>query len=442
MELSPTAGSLRPIDGRREPAVSFDPTEAEERTEMKLETDIPKGFKPVPAPVEPVHDHTALIGAIALSLLAALALVGFLRFARGFLIPVVLGICLAYLLSSPVALLRRWTRLPHGFAVAAVLLSAFVAIGFSVAAVYGEVVRFGSRSSEYRERLVELVDGALAPIRKVESAADDLAPAPSAETAPAVDPHTGDTLPPGAVKERPVNVRVVKEKAELPQLLTFAGGAAALAEDAAVSIFVAVLALSGWTAIRRKLLRLAGTEKHAATLTVLAGIHDGLRGYLWGTFLLSLIVAVGTGIILLPFGVPYILLWSLWGGLLTFVPYIGVPVAILPVLLVAYVNGSTASEIALLSTIYFVFRAIEGQYICSLLLSRHVDINPLAVLVAMLFWGWLWGPFGLVIAVPMTMALIVVCDRIPAFAFISELLGGEHRCPAVIVPTDRPSIIV
>jgi len=393
---------------------------------ISVESDPIVPEKPACAP-SPAGDSAATAGAVAQCMLAAIAVVGFLWFARGFLIPVVLGICLAYLLSSPVTFLRRWTRLPHGVAVTVVLLSAFGAIGLAISTVYGEAVRFGSHTPEYRLRLAELVERAMAPIRSMESAADNLAPSRSGDARP--DPNTG--IP--AIEEPAVAVRLVKDRAELPQLLTYAGGAASLAEDTAVSIFVAVLALSGWTAIRRKLLVLAGTEKYAVTLKVLAGIHEGLRGYLWGTFLVAVIVAVGTGVILLPFGVPYILLWCLWGGLLAFVPYIGVPVAILPVLLVAYCNGTTASDIALLSGIYLVFRAVEGQFICSLLLSRHIDMNPLAVLVSMLFWGWLWGPVGLLVAVPMTMALVVICDEIPGVAFISELLGGEHRCSPVIM---------
>ena len=193
--------------------------------------------------------------------------------------------------------------------------------------------------------------------------------------------------------------------------------------------------------LRRKLLALAGRNQYGTALKVLADIHDGLQGYLWGTFLVAIMVAVGTGILLLAFGVPYALLWSLWAGLLAYVPYVGVPVAILPPMVVAYCNGSSLGEVSLLAGLYLVFRTIEGQYITSLLLSGHVDMHPLAVLVSMLFWGWLWGPVGLIVAVPLTMTAIVLFDQLPGFTFVGELLGGEgHTASPTILRSDALSV--
>jgi predicted PurR-regulated permease PerM len=106
-----------------------------------------------------------------------------------------------------------------------------------------------------------------------------------------------------------------------------------------------------------------------------------------------------------------------------------------------YLNGSTLTDVMLVTLLYIGFRTVEGQYVTALLLGRHVDMNPLAVLVSIIFWGWLWGPVGPIIGVPLTMVAIVVCDQIPGFAFVGELLGGEGhtRAAAIITPGAAPA---
>jgi predicted PurR-regulated permease PerM len=455
------------------------------------------GVSPISRPES--LNNLIVTGVIAVSILAALALVAFLSWARAMLIPVVLGLSLAYVLAPVAALLRRWLGLGHGAAVATVIVGALMLSGGLGWLVWGEVVSFAGRSGEYREKIGELVCSMMAPMRTLQQTTDTLMPAagdrpeggPAAPAAPppAAPPPAAGPLPPvpvpvgptaygpptptqrraGAfgpapgsphetrsdaadaaataaavplgVPGRPMEVRIARDDSELlPELFSYAGGLATLLEEIAIVIFVGIFALSGWPMFREKLLALAGRNRFDIALKVLGGIDEGIQGYLWGSFLVALIVGVGTTALLFPFGVPYLYLWGLLAGILAFVPYVGVPFAIIPPLLVAYLNGTGLGEIALIAAIYIVFRTIEGQYIYALLMGRHIDMNPLAVLVSLIFWGWVWGPVGLIIGVPLTMVVIVICDQLPGFAFVGELLGGEgHSRASAIVTPDSPA---
>jgi predicted PurR-regulated permease PerM len=115
-------------------------------------------------------------------------------------------------------------------------------------------------------------------------------------------------------------------------------------------------------------------------------------------------------------------LWGVMAGLLNFIPYLGPTLCLLALSLAALINFDSLAEAWLVPASFFAIIVVEGQFIQPLLAGRMLSLNPVAVFISFLFWGWLWGIAGMLIAVPMLIIVKVVCSHVEQWEPIGTFL--------------------
>jgi predicted PurR-regulated permease PerM len=137
----------------------------------------------------------------------------------------------------------------------------------------------------------------------------------------------------------------------------------------------------------------------------------------------SLVVAVVTGFALWWFGVEHFVLWGLLSGIFNSIPYLG-PVLVTGGLgVVAFMQFDDLLKTSLICAVTFAITSLEGFLLTPMLMSQAARMNPVAIFIGLLFWSWVWGIWGTVLAVPMLMMLKAVCDHVEDLQPIGELLG-------------------
>jgi predicted PurR-regulated permease PerM len=136
---------------------------------------------------------------------------------------------------------------------------------------------------------------------------------------------------------------------------------------------------------------------------------------------LGLLVGASMGLL----GMPQPALWGIAAGLLNFIPYIGAAAGILAVAAVAIVTFPTLAAAAMPPLAYLILNVIENNLVTPLVLGRRLELNAVVILVALAFWGWMWGIVGTFVAVPLLVVTKVFCDHFPALHNFGEFLSGQ-----------------
>jgi len=170
--------------------------------------------------------------------------------------------------------------------------------------------------------------------------------------------------------------------------------------------------------------------KKKITVQILDEIDLQIQRYLLVQVLSSVLLAVVTWIAFAWVGLNNALFWASFGGMLHLIPYAGPTAFVVITTLVAYVQFDTLQPVALLVGITLALVGVIGLLLVPWLTQRVGKINAVMVFVALLFWGWLWGVWGLLLGVPIVMAIKAVCERVEDLRPISEFLGYEENRPA------------
>ena len=345
-----------------------------------------------------------------------------LYFAREVMVPITLAVLLSFLLAPLVSRLRR-IYVPR---VPAVLLSVVLAlgvivalaglIGMQVASLASDLPRYQYTIEHKVTVLQQLTLGRLSEVvNKVGSqAALQVAKQPPK---PATD---------GQAQPKPVQVEVQQPP---PSPLTIAGEILgpimAPLTTTAIVFVVAIFILMAQEDLRDRMIRLFGSnDLHRTTLAL-----DDAGGRLSRYFLTQLGINAGFGCVitggLLLIGVPSAVLWGILGALLRFVPYIGSWLSgLLPLALAAAVDPGW-SMAAWTIALYAVVELTVGQVIEPLVYGHSTGLSPISVVVAAIFWSWLWGPIGLILSTPLTLCLVVLGRHVPTLEFLDVLLGDR-----------------
>ncbi len=357
-----------------------------------------------------------------LTLAAAVVFIAALFLAREVLIPVTLAVLLSFVLAPLVELLRL-ARLPR---VAAVLVAVVVAIGIILALAGLIGVQIASLVDDFPryqytiEKKVETVQQATTErlsklVNQLGHQLDHAAPAPGQP--PAAD---GNSEP----KPLPVEVHQPSpSQMELVQryLAPVLSPLATLAIVVIVSIFV----LLQREDLRDRLIRLFGSRDLHRTTVAMDDAARRLSKY----FLTQLAINASFGVIigagLFFIGVPSPILFGVMAALLRFVPYIGAPLAALfPLALAAAVDPGWSTLLWTLG-LFLVAEPIMGQVVEPVLYGHSTGLSPFSVVVAAIFWTWLWGPIGLILSTPLTLCLVVLGRHVDRLEFLDVLLGDR-----------------
>ncbi len=157
-------------------------------------------------------------------------------------------------------------------------------------------------------------------------------------------------------------------------------------------------------------------------------IDSRVRTYLLTTLIINTAAGVTMTIVLLLFGVDLALLWGILTFLLLFIPSIGSIFAIAMPILVAFLQFDTIGTPIILAVVVIITQLLIGSYIAPMVMGSSLNLSPLLILVSIIFWGWVWGPLGMILAVPITSAITIVFENIPALVPLAIIMSsGQER---------------
>jgi len=200
-------------------------------------------------------------------------------------------------------------------------------------------------------------------------------------------------------------------------------GALEFAAQSFVVLCLAYYLLIAGDLYKRKLVRMVPTfSDRKVTVGILDEINRQIERFLVARVVISLIVGVAVWLSFRMLGVEEAGVWGVISAVLYAIPLVGPTVVVLGAAVAAFVQFGTWNMTFAVGGISIVIGAIEGNVLTPWLMSRAGDMNAGAVFVSLMFWGWIWGIWGLLLAVPITAAIKAACEKIPEFQNVAELL--------------------
>ena len=194
--------------------------------------------------------------------------------------------------------------------------------------------------------------------------------------------------------------------------------------NAALVLLFMMFMLAGCGGLKEKILKAFSEENAEKISTVISNINTRVRKYLTTKFLVSLITGSLFSFILWLFGVDFPLFWGFLAFLLNFIPNIGSFIATLFPVLFSLLQFDNIITSVILLVVLIVVQNIMGNVIEPKMMSESLNLSALLILVALIFWGWLWGIVGMLLSVPLTATIKIIFENIPPLKPISILMGG------------------
>jgi len=202
----------------------------------------------------------------------------------------------------------------------------------------------------------------------------------------------------------------------------------------ATLLFVVFLLASG-DLFLQKLVRILPTlSDKKRSLRVVHDVESEVSRYLFTITLINFGFGAAVGLSMAAIGMPNPVLWGVGAALLNYIPYIGALIGMALAAAIGLITFPTLTMAALPPLAYFVCNAIEGSVVTPLTLGRRLELNPVAILVALAFGGWMWGIVGALIGVPLLVVVKVFCDHFDGLAKFGEFLSGEPTAEAAPDP--------
>ncbi|GAB2177029.1 AI-2E family transporter [Dongia sp. agr-C8] len=350
--------------------------------------------KPLPTDPKTIY----LGGLFALAVLVACF------FAQAVIVPFVMAVVLKMMLQPLVRMLGRW-KMPRAVgAVAAMLVLAavLVALGFLLsmpAASLAEAITQGLPRLEERLRFLQ---GPISDLQAFLAKAQEVAG--------------------GGNGENPVAI----EKIGVFGFI-FSGTRAAIEGLLTTGIILFFLMLSGDTFLRRGVEILPNFEHKRRAVEISQQVEADISVYLLTIISMNAIVGIAVGLAVWLCGVGDPMLWGALAFILNFVPIIGPITGMGLLILAGFMHFPTLGLSLLPAGLYLLIHMIEGELVTPALLARRFTMNPVAVIISIVFWYWMWGVPGAVLAVPMLAIVKIICDRIKPLMAFGHFLEGEEE---------------
>ena len=350
-----------------------------------------------------------------LRILAVCVVVAALQIAAPVIIPVVLAALLFYALDPVVDRIEKW-RVPRLAASLIVVLALVGVTGAGVLRIWPQIEAVVAGIPEGAARLRSVM-------RNLDRSGNDTILGKIREATEAIDATAAQAAPAAST---PGLVRVEVQQPWRASDWLWARGLGLLwfAGQAITVLFLTIFLLNEDDSFKRKLVSQMETlGSKRVTVQVLGDIATQIKNFLWVQTLTSMVVAVATGFALWMLGLDQPAVWGLFAGILNIVPYFG-PLVVTAVLsVVAFIQFGTLGQSALIGGVAMAITTFEGMFLTPHLISRASSLNHVAIFVAIAFWGWAWGIPGVLLAVPMLMAIKAVCDHVEGLKPVGEFLG-------------------
>jgi len=166
-----------------------------------------------------------------------------------------------------------------------------------------------------------------------------------------------------------------------------------------------------------------GLDRKKEIVKITRAVEQQVSRYLFTVMVINIFMGITLGLGMYLIGMPNPVLWGVMAGLLVFLPYLGPLTGIAVVTLVALLTFDSLARALLAPAIYFALETIQGQIVTPMVLGLRLALNPVAIFVWLIFWGWMWGIAGVLLAVPMLTVFKILCDHIRPLAPVGEFLG-------------------
>ena len=363
---------------------------------------------------DPVASRVSRSG-IALWLLAAIALVAALYLARAFFVPLLIGILASYTLHPVVDSLESM-HLPRPVGAALALVAVVGALSWVANSLSDEttamIERLPEAARKMRQALGESRASGRTPLQNMQEAANEIQGA-AADAA----------LKPGT---RPVAVRASEPSVWLRDYaITQSGLVVSVLAQAPIVLLLAYFLLASGAHFRRKLVSFVGPSmsRKKDAVRILEEIDVQIQRYLLSSLLCNALVAIGIWLVFEALGMEHAGVWGVAAGVLHFIPYLGPALIVLGSGLAALLQfGSVVHGLAVAGASALVIVTI-GMVFMTWLQGRAANVNAAVLFIALLFFGWLWGIWGLLLGSPLVAIVKVVCDRLEPLKPLGALLA-------------------
>jgi predicted PurR-regulated permease PerM len=347
------------------------------------------------------------VRSVSLTGLSVLALLYTAFAARAFLVPLVLALLLAFLFNPVVRGLER-LRLPRSVSAAAIVLAVVGTIALGGYSLSGPAAAWIARAPESLSQLEAKLRRLRRPVEQVTRTAERVGQLTEVAQAAA---------PAGA---KPLKVEVQQQSWNA----AIFGGTWSVISSGLVVMVLLYFFLSSGDVFLAKLVKVLPTltDKKRA-LQIARDTERSISYYLLTTTVVNAAFGAAVAVAMHLVGMPNAALWGVLAAVTNFIPYLGA-VAMMTILgLVALVQFDDASRALVAPLVFFALNFAEGYLFTPMAVGRRLTLNPVVVFVGVLFWGWIWGIAGALLAVPILAAAKIVCDRIEGLAAVGEFLG-------------------
>ncbi|MBT9567835.1 MAG: AI-2E family transporter [Thiobacillus sp.] len=355
---------------------------------------------------------------LPLILLTVIAVIFVLDWAQAVFIPLLFGIVISYALSPLVTGLQR-VHIPRAVGAGLLLLLIVGGLGTLAYSLKEEtasmIEALPQTAQKFRQTLKKEWGTSSDAIENVQKAATQIEHAAS-------DTVVGGPRAPRGV----MRVQIEEPRFNIRYFLwNGTVGALSLVSLAIMVLFLAYFLMASGDTFRRKLVKLSGPtlSRKKITVQMLNEINTQLQRYLLVQVVTSIFVGVATWLAFVWLGLENAAVWGVAAAILNAIPYLGAIAITAGAALVGFIQFESLTMALTIGGVSLVINSIEGYLLSPWLTGRACRMNAVAIFAGILFWGWLWGAWGLLLGMPIMMAIKSVCDHVEEFSPVAELMG-------------------
>jgi len=363
------------------------------------------------------------ISSYSITGLFVLAVCYTLYYAQAILMPVTAALILALLLQPVVRFFGR-AKVPEPIAAGVVVVAFFAALTVGIYFLSDPATKWISQMPDV---VAEVQEKIKAPMKQIKDAKKEIenmveeAPA-DAKVVPPPDPQRSEAPKPESKQTPSETTRV--------SLLEVFSRTFPVLRDVGWSVLIVFVLLyfllaTGTTLRENIILALPTFRDKKRALEVTRDVQRGVSVHLATVTLINVGLGVAIGLAMYAIGLPNPALWGAMAAMINFVPYLGPIVGSFVVTIVGLVTFDAPVQALLPPVVYIAINTLEGNLVTPMILSRRLTISPIAVFLSVIFWGWIWGVLGALMAVPILVCLKVVCDANERLAPVSQFLSGR-----------------
>jgi predicted PurR-regulated permease PerM len=355
---------------------------------------------------------------LALAIVAIVVLIFALEWAQTFFVSLLLGILFAYTLN-PLVVWLEVIKIPRVLGIGIVLVAAVCALVLGSYSLRGQMERIVEQlpaaASKLSAGLASMGGGQLGTMQKVETAAREIEKATS---------QAADS--PSTPKQPATHVIIDQPAFKLGNFLWVGSmGALGFIGEAIMVLFLVFFLLLGGDTFKRKLVRITGPSLSNKKITVhiLDDINDSIQKYMFMLLMTNVLVGLLSWIAFRWIGLENAGAWAVAAGLLHIIPYLGPGLTAAATGMAAFMQFDSFSMALLVSGTSLAIATVVGTFVVTWMTGKIAKMNAAAVFISLLFWGWLWGVWGMLLSIPIIVIVKVVSERVEQLEPVAELLG-------------------